>query len=68
MFGLKEWWVSCDRFTVWVQVDERAVITDAAPIVRRFIGQPLQNLKRWANKFGGVRSTCLTLMQEKERS
>ena len=31
-----------------VRVDvERGIIVRAAPIVRRFIGQPLVNLERW---------------------
>lgn len=56
------WWLmnetyyfSCNKFTVRVVTNSRGVIVDAAPIVRRFIGQPRNNLKRWADKFGGVR-------------
>jgi hypothetical protein len=30
-------------------------ITWAAPVVRKFQGQPLNNLLRWAASFGGMR-------------
>jgi hypothetical protein len=49
------WWVSCAEFTVRVVTDEQDVITEAAPIVRRFVGQPFENLKRWAASLGGLR-------------
>lgn len=37
-------WISCRKFTVRVVVDDGNIITEAAPILRRFIGQPLRNL------------------------
>ncbi len=46
-----KFWVSCDRFTVRVDTDDRDIITFAAPIVRRFIGQPFVNLARWIEKW-----------------
>ena len=49
------YWISCAKFTVRVACDERDMIIEAAPIVRRFVGQPLANLLRWAAKFSGVR-------------
>jgi len=39
--------------TVLVITDEACVITDAAPIVRRFIGQPIDNLVNWMKRQGG---------------
>lgn len=45
---MKRWWISSERFTVQVNTDERGIIVWAAPIVRRFVGQPLANLARWA--------------------
>jgi hypothetical protein len=39
-------WFSCKKFTVRLKVKDE-VITDAAPIVRRFKGQSLQNLETW---------------------
>lgn len=49
-------WVSCRMFTVQVNTIEDR-ITWAAPIVRKFIGQPLSNLLRWAGP--GVRVEVL---------
>jgi hypothetical protein len=51
---MRAYWVSCAKFTVRVAADEDGVITEAAPIVRRFIGQPLGNLTRWAAGLGGL--------------
>lgn len=52
---MKAWWVSCERFTVRVATDERGVIREAAPLVRRFVGQPFGNLTRWAAGLRGLR-------------
>jgi hypothetical protein len=41
-------WVSCRLFTVQADTDENGLIRYAAPIVRRFIGQPIEALLRWA--------------------
>jgi len=51
-------WISCRRFTVAVRTDERGVIVWAAPIVRVFIGQPLENLLGWARRQGGPLRTA----------
>jgi hypothetical protein len=34
----REWWVSCPVFTVWVKTIGTRIV-DAAPIVKRWIGQ-----------------------------
>ena len=48
-------WFSCRGFTVRLVVNEHNVIVDAAPIVSRFIGQPLWNLERWAlSRWGDI--------------
>lgn len=47
------WWVSCNLFTVRVATNAQGYICEAAPIVRRFIGQPFANLERWAKTHGG---------------
>lgn len=54
--SMKHIWLSCHRFTVSIDVDDSPEqrITRAAPFVRRFIGQPLGNLRRWASGFGQV--------------
>lgn len=39
--------------TVRVVVDRSETIIDAAPIVRKFVGQKLSALSAWMTKFGG---------------
>lgn len=46
------YWVVTERWTVRVVTDNGRIITDAAPLVRRFLGQPLSNLLYWARKQG----------------
>jgi hypothetical protein len=60
------WWVSCNKFTVGVTTDDAKVITDAPPIVKKFIGQPLDNLLRWAKKFGGLETIGVQERQEEK--
>lgn len=48
------WWLSSEAMTVGVTTESR-VIVRASPIVRRFIGQPLENLVRWMRGQGGFR-------------
>jgi len=45
---MKSVWVSSTKWTVRVGVDDAEVIREAAPIVGTFVGQPLENLVRWA--------------------
>jgi len=51
-------WVSCSRFTVRVDVVD-GVIVRGAPLVRRFVGQRLDNLLHWARSIGGLRHEVL---------
>jgi hypothetical protein len=46
------YWISCNRFTVRAETDGQGRIISTAPITRRFIGQPIANLRRWAATFG----------------
>lgn len=46
-------WLSCSRFTVKVET-RGLTIVDAAPLVRKFVGQPLANLVTWAERVGGL--------------
>jgi len=48
-------WVSTTKFTIRVEVDRSGRITDAAPLVRRFVGQQWKNLVDWCRKIGGLR-------------
>lgn len=47
------YWVSCEKFTIRVEV-EHGRITKAAPIARRFVGQQFTNLLKWAAGLGGL--------------
>lgn len=44
--------LSSKRMTVAVDVDEQSIIREAAPVVRRFLGQPLAHLVRWMQQQG----------------
>lgn len=49
-------WLSSNYMTVGVAVDpDTGKIIDAAPIVRKFVGQPLRNLINWMSRQGGLR-------------
>ena len=55
----QEWWLSCNKFTVWVETtiseNGREKITNTAPVIYPFIGQPFDNLKLWFRKFGNFK-------------
>lgn len=48
-------WFSCRRFTIKVVVAPDGTIQDAAPIARKFIGQPVGKLVDWMSKIGGFK-------------
>jgi hypothetical protein len=50
--SVKHWWVSSKKITILVSSRD-GVIVGAAPIARKFIGQPLKNLRHWMEKQGG---------------
>lgn len=51
---MSDWWyVSSPRLTCAVKVED-GIITDSAPILRRFIGQPAKNLGDWLRQQGDV--------------
>ena len=53
------YYLSCDKFTVWVQCIKgksgNIVIIDCAPFVSKFRGQYLDKLTKWAKGFGGYK-------------
>ena len=51
----KDYWVSTKRMTFWVEVTD-GVISDSAPIGRKFIGQPYTNLIAWLRRQGGLQT------------
>ena len=57
-------WLSCDKFTVSVEVDEHGIITEAAPIVRKFIGQDIKTLGKWMSRFEGFKFDALQDYEE----
>ena len=48
-------WLSTPKMTVRVRTDRNGVIVDAAPVVRKFVGQSLGRLVGWLRKQGPVR-------------
>lgn len=61
MFNDGWWWFSSSRMTFDVLV-HGGVIIDAAPIARKFVGQPVTNLERWMRRQGGLRIERLDLL------
>lgn len=54
------WWLSNEKMTVKVVVRNTKIIA-AAPIVRKFLGQPFQNLVSWMNRIApGMQWNWLT--------
>ena len=47
-------WFSCPKFTVLVIINHNGFITGAAPIIKRFVGQPFCQLQWWVEKKGWV--------------
>jgi hypothetical protein len=47
-------WISTEMWTVMVKTDGIEIVW-AAPLVRRFLGQPIGNLLNWSIPFGGLR-------------
>lgn len=52
------YWFSTPRMTVAVEVKD-GIIINSPPITRKFVGQPVENLKRWLEKQGELRHTIL---------
>lgn len=50
---IRKWRLSNEKMTVLVKT-KNGIITEAAPIVRVFIGQPLDNLAIWMDKMGST--------------
>jgi hypothetical protein len=51
--------INCRALTVRVHATPEGMIVWAAPVVRKFTGQPLDNLLRWAAQRGGLRHEVL---------
>jgi len=48
-------WVSCIKMTGIVDVRADDIIVRASPIFKKFIGQPIDNLRNWLSTFGDYR-------------
>ncbi|KPJ59125.1 MAG: hypothetical protein AMJ46_12735 [Latescibacteria bacterium DG_63] len=55
-----EWRVSSEKITAWVATDNRRIVHDTAPVLQRFVGQPLDKLCRWMRQQGVFRLDSLT--------
>lgn len=55
---MAEWWLSTNRMTFWVRV-ENGFVVDTAPIAKKFRGQPFSNLEGWLRRQGGYRKEKL---------
>ncbi len=49
------YWISTERMTVGVITASSGLIVEAAPIIHRFVHQPLGNLIRWMQRQPGFR-------------
>jgi hypothetical protein len=63
---MAEWWVSSKKMTVWARTRKK-IITDTAPLTRKFIGQPFDNLKQWLRSQGDLKVEKLCLSNSKGR-
>ena len=43
-------WVSCSVATGFVTIDDEGIITDTAPVWKRFRGQAIEALTSWLKK------------------
>ena len=48
------YYLSSEMFTGRVETNSRMLVTDAAPVWYKFIGQPLSNLVDWLDSRGGL--------------
>jgi hypothetical protein len=51
----RRWWFSSNRMAFYVCSDHRDIITNTAPIGRKFIGQHIRNLADWLRRQGGFK-------------
>lgn len=52
----KTYWVTIPKtMTCTVATDANGTVVEAAPILRKFLGQPVGNLERWVRRFPKAR-------------
>ena len=47
---MKEYQINCSKFCGYVKVDDNNIIVETMPILRKFVGQNIQNLTTWAKR------------------
>lgn len=52
-------WFSTTRMTVAVEVNADLVIVNSPPITRKFVGQPVVNLRNWLMRQPDFRESIL---------
>jgi hypothetical protein len=50
-------WFSTTRMTVTVRTNKAGIIVESPPITRKFLGQPIGNLRGWLKKQPGFRES-----------
>ena len=43
---MNDYWISTEKFTGFITIDN-GIIVDAAPVMFKFVGQPVKNLTDW---------------------
>jgi len=47
---MKEYQIDNGKFCGYIKIDNTGIIRDSMPAIRKFIGQPLENLISWTNQ------------------
>jgi len=53
---MRSFWLSSRKMTMGVDTDDKGIIINSAPIVRKFKGQHIKNLVKWMKKQGGFKA------------
>ena len=53
------YWLSTEKLTVRVATNEEGRLVETAPVVRRFKGQHIDNLRSWLKTFPGYQEQRL---------
>ena len=56
---MTKWWMSNNRLTIQANVDDNGIVVEAAPVVKKFVGQHVNILRWWMRKLGGYKEEKL---------
>ena len=45
-------WASCEKWTVYLYLDDKGIIRWGAPLMRQFIGHPFSAVREWCKREG----------------